>query len=43
MVKEFCLTYDWTITGATTPSESGTESNDYEGVLEIPQSSRVVA
>ena len=36
----FIWPIDWTLTGTTTPRQSGPESNDNEGVLHIPQSSR---
>ena len=34
-------TIDWTPTGTTTPGPSEPESNDNEGVLHIPQTSRL--
>ena len=43
MFKKFYLTLDWTITGTTTPAQSGPGSNDNERVLHISQSFRMRA
>ena len=39
MIKKFC----WTLTGTTTPSQSGDGGSSYEGVFHIPQSSKTGA
>ena len=41
-VKSSIWPIDGTSSGTTTPSESEPRSNDYEGVLHIPQSSSII-
>ena len=41
-MSQFYLTHRWALSGAaTTPSQSGPESDGIEGVLHIPQSSNI--
>ena len=40
-IKQFYLTIDRTLSGATTPGQSGSGSDDNEGVLCSPKSSSI--
>ena len=43
MIKQFYLTYQWTLTGTTNPGQRRSKSNGNEGVHDIPKISRTGA